>query len=673
MSGIDFWDSLPITYQSIMDFLTILNPIPEEAREMNLDDSEEEIECEENMYSEDREGDIEIIGEDFIQEPDTVPTELSNLPSPPFFQPFYHPSPEHGRQINLPNDFAIKNAKPISFFNLLFTGEDFETLAINTNSYAISKNAGEGGRRRWRPTNAAELMIFIGLIIYMGVFKSMRGSLYWGKTGEFPVHEISNYMSQQRFEQLKRYFHVSPVSPTPLLRSQWTKKLEPLASNLQRNFQKYIIPASNVAVDEMMIRFSGRSKHTVIMRSKPIPKGYKVFALCERGYTYSFMFSSRLDSFSNLDSNLYLGDQRLSATSHTVFQLVMSLPVQSHRFILYCDNYFSNIPLFVALREYMVAACGTVRPNSALYPRAFKIDKAKTILPFNTVSGIVCLQFVLSILWQDKNLVRFLTTYHECTPENRNYESRNRRRPAITQANRQIVMSTWGNSSVCKLRMPRFSIDYNDHMGGVDIADQRRSYYYTQLRVCRNWMPIFFWLLDTSIINAFFLAHDSIMQNHIVANDNGGTRKLEKIWAEQGFFRIRLAWNLVTEGFNRINPNYAASIQMLTPKPTPVGNQRNCPGALPKGNNSHSRRNGYVGKHFQLSPARKVPGNHTLQRGKKRMCLMCRYLSKDPNRSELFQRTDGPQGKVHYTNFECAHCQVPLCKFCIKLYHGLED
>jgi len=42
--------------------------------------------------------------------------------------------------------------------------------------------------------------------------------------------------------------------------------------------------------------------------------------------------------------------------------------------------------------------------------------------------------------------------------------------------------------------------------GGVDIADQRRSYYYTQLRVCRNWLPLFFWLLDTTVINSFLLA-----------------------------------------------------------------------------------------------------------------------------------------------------------------------
>jgi hypothetical protein len=42
-------------------------------------------------------------------------------------------------------------------------------------------------------------------------------------------------------------------------------------------------------------------------------------------------------------------------------------------------------------------------------------------------------------------------------------------------------------------------------MGGVDIADQLRGYYGTQLTVQRTWMPLFFWLLDTAIINSYLV------------------------------------------------------------------------------------------------------------------------------------------------------------------------
>jgi len=41
--------------------------------------------------------------------------------------------------------------------------------------------------------------------------------------------------------------------------------------------------------------------------------------------------------------------------------------------------------------------------------------------------------------------------------------------------------------------------------GGVDIADQLRSYYHTQLAGRRLWLPLFFWLLDTAIVNSYII------------------------------------------------------------------------------------------------------------------------------------------------------------------------
>ena len=76
-------------------------------------------------------------------------------------------------------------------------------------------------------------------------------------------------------------------------------------------------------------------------------------------------------------------------------------------------------------------------------------------------------------------------------------------------------------------------------MGGVDIADQRRSYYGTQLTVCRNWLAIFFWLLDTTIINSYVLVEELI--------PNPPSSELH--WNRHAYFRTRLAWNLAHKGF----------------------------------------------------------------------------------------------------------------------------
>jgi hypothetical protein len=43
-------------------------------------------------------------------------------------------------------------------------------------------------------------------------------------------------------------------------------------------------------------------------------------------------------------------------------------------------------------------------------------------------------------------------------------------------------------------------------MGGVDIADQLRAGFSTQQRGFKPWRPLFYWLLDSTIINAFRLS-----------------------------------------------------------------------------------------------------------------------------------------------------------------------
>jgi hypothetical protein len=183
---------------------------------------------------------------------------------------------------------------------------------------------------------------------------------------------------------------------------------------------------------------------------------------------------------------------------------VLASSVSNSLVYSYCDDYFSNFPLFEALREYGIEACGTVRPNSAGYPRTLaRIDKKKSRPPWNTLCGALSTQGnVLAVVRQDKNLVRFLTSVHQATPEQSNLVFRERKRPQVNPENRQLVGR---RASQKKMLLPRCSTDYNDHMGGVDITDQRRNYYSTQLTVCRNWMAIFFWLLDTAIINSFVM------------------------------------------------------------------------------------------------------------------------------------------------------------------------
>ena len=109
----------------------------------------------------------------------------------------------------------------------------------------------------------------------MGVFGKTSLNDYWSTSEKYPQHSISKYMSLYHFQQIKRYLHVSPLNDDHV---DWHTKLHPLSSKLQQDFTRLFLPSTNVSVDEMIVRFSGQSKHTVKMKCKPTPEGYKIFA-----------------------------------------------------------------------------------------------------------------------------------------------------------------------------------------------------------------------------------------------------------------------------------------------------------------------------------------------------------------------------------------------------------
>jgi len=303
-------------------------------------------------------------------------------------------------------------------------------------------------------------------------------------------------MSLWRFLQIKPYLHVSNPKHQ-LARSECFQKLEPLNSLIRDRYQKYYLPSSNVTVDEMMIRFGGRSHHTNRMPSKPIKERYKVFALCDVGYTYNWIFVSRSDSFVNL-----VPQPDLTPTGSAVFQLAAVLPYATGlHFNIYMDNYFPSVALLEKLRGRGLGGCGTARVNSKAFPPA--LHDPRSNIPWNEISGgsASTTSKVLAVQWQDNSAVHLLTTID-------NLEDQivtERKKPRLTSSNGPTIRRAFGAPERIQVPIPVITNDYNQYKVGVDIADQYQSYYFTQLKCLRNWPPIFYWLLDTTIINSYLL------------------------------------------------------------------------------------------------------------------------------------------------------------------------
>jgi hypothetical protein len=128
-----------------------------------------------------------------------------------------------------------------------------------------------------------EMRIFIALLIYIGIVGISNIESFWNKNG-MTLHNPMKFMTFFCFEQIKRYFHVSTLPTPSLSKSRWHTKLEPLASLLRTKFKAYVVLAQDISFDEMMVTFSGRSKHILKMKNKPVKEGFKIWVLCDYRY-----------------------------------------------------------------------------------------------------------------------------------------------------------------------------------------------------------------------------------------------------------------------------------------------------------------------------------------------------------------------------------------------------
>ena len=79
------------------------------------------------------------------------------------------------------------------------------------------------------------------------------------------------------------------------------------------------------------------------------------------------------------------------------------------------------------------------------------------------------------------------------------------------------IRQIWSNSYIKNLPIPVYIDEYNQNIGGVDLADQYRASYAEKRRTCRTWIPLFKFLLQSTIANAVKIW---IAQGHSTIKDS---------------------------------------------------------------------------------------------------------------------------------------------------------
>ena len=182
---------------------------------------------------------------------------------------------------------------PLALFSLFFTDEILEALSTNSNAHATRKRLQETSENPtpWHETTPDEIRAFLACHIYFGLHKEASISSYWTLKYSKPTHQIiHNHISRTRYKQIERYFHISP--PCDQYQEVF-EKLEPLNSHILDVCKALYTPGTHVAVDEAMTKWTGRSKHTIELPDKPIPKGYKIWVLAYKGYAYHWLFHTK--------------------------------------------------------------------------------------------------------------------------------------------------------------------------------------------------------------------------------------------------------------------------------------------------------------------------------------------------------------------------------------------
>ena len=348
----------------------------------------------------------------------------------------------------------------------------------------------------------------------------------------FPINRYSHILSHLHFNDNQTFIPRGQPGHDKL------HKIRPILDKLSQSFLCLYNPHRQNSVDEAMVCFKGRSSLKQYMPKKPIKRGFKLWCRNDsvNGYTCSFQVYAGKE-----------GSVEKGLGSRVVKDV--SKDILGKGYHLFFDNFFSSPTLACDLLKDKTYSTATVLKNRKYLPLFFKRSKQleKRMERGQHKSEWVLRNTVHCFLWKDRKLVGFVDTF-------------------CSDGDETTVTRKLGDGTRIAVRCPESVKLYNQYMGGVDLADQLRNAYSCSRKSAHKWYMCLFWFfLETSIINAFILMQES--PNHTPAR-NRTQRKLA-----HREFRLQLAKELIgtfTARQTTGRPSRAESIGRYTERHFPI-------------------------------------------------------------------------------------------------------
>lgn len=371
-----------------------------------------------------------------------------------------------GIQHNIVNEKSL----PSDAFNALFNTEVVDHLVRSINEYGALLYASKPLEKRvdFQRTDRAEFLKFVGLCLLQGQTKCPTIRKLFSKHPLYYRPIFSATMSGRRFETILRCFntHSDPIHSATQPSDDRLIKVRPLIDMMIKSFSEAYLPDKELSLDESLLLWRGRLLFRVYNKSKSAKYGVLFYEL-----TTSDGYVLNIEIYHGNDPQT---QQEGKKTEKIVLRLMEPYLDKGHH--LFMDNFYNSVALSSLLLTRNTHTTGTLRSNRKNNPKEVVSAKLKRGEHVWKRSGEVYVN-----KWKDKRDVLTISTAHH---------------PKLIEAKNRF-----GDTKM----KPACIASYNDHMSGVDRADQMTSYYSSPRKTIRWYKKVLFHLLDLSVWNAFYM------------------------------------------------------------------------------------------------------------------------------------------------------------------------
>ena len=388
----------------------------------------------------------------------------------------------------LKSRYAQGVPQPHTMFNMYWTDACVDRIVAETNMYAgavLPHVENEAPRTKggptWRDVDRDEIRGWLGICILMGCKRLPSVRQYWMRSQPFlycPL--ISSIMSLDRWELIMRCLHlvdnncvvrdVNDPRFDRIAKTRWLVEMFVTVSKEIYNLER------EITVDECVIPYKGRYCFIrQFMPDKPVRFGIKVWLLASSKSRFVWQME------------VYFGEGTCAGSHglgyHVVERMVRGLENRGHCLVI--DNFFASVNLFHELMCKGIWATGTVRRTSKNLPNGLYREPDSNVRGSMVIWNHVHRQMGV-VSWQDKKLVTLLSTA-----------------AAPWEPNSKVLRRIPGLHGQLIVPSSPMHRQYVEYMRGVDVTDQLRGNYSSQLRCHKWWVKIFHFIVDQTMVNSY--------------------------------------------------------------------------------------------------------------------------------------------------------------------------